>query len=83
MGPAPGGGVDTGIIYLLSLGHSRCFPKPIANLNDLVVQNPKTIPPGDTCTLDLCEKNYSASLDLLIQALTPTPGRRVSEIIPH
>ena len=45
---------------------SRCFPKPIASLNDLVVQNPKVIPPGDTCTLDLWEKNCSATLDLFI-----------------
>ena len=31
---------------------SRCFPKPIASLNDLVVQNqnPKIIPVRDTCT---------------------------------
>ena len=45
---------------------SRCFPKPIASLKHLVVQNPKIIPPGDTCALDLWEKNYSATLDVFI-----------------
>ena len=56
---------------------SRCFPKPIASLNDLVVQNPNPknySSKGHLYTCTFGKQIILPHLALLFLALTPTPG---------